>query len=79
MSNYQKKCKRCKGSGKQISLKMSDKRLGDLLDCLACEGSGMMLHTLSEEDYDNAAEILGDKIFPDDPNYIDLEEEDYEV
>lgn len=74
MSNYQKKCKRCKGSGKIISLKD-----GSLIDCISCEGSGMKLHTEIEEDYDNVSEMLGDKIFPDDPNYIDLEEEDYEI
>lgn len=62
MSNYTKKCKKCRGLG-----------------CDVCEHTGIQLYTEVEEDYDNLVQITGDKIYPDDPNYLDIEEDDYEV
>jgi DnaJ-class molecular chaperone len=67
------KCKKCKGSGKYPPFKM------DANFCPICEGTGVPLVTIVEEQYNEAAELDGTKSHPGDSNYIEFEEDDYEV
>lgn len=73
MSNYTKKCKSCKGTGKLQKMDAYG------IECPICEGTGVKLMSKVEEDLDDALEMLGDKMYKDDDRFIDLEEEDYEV
>jgi len=73
MSNYTKKCKKCKGTGR-FPIKMDSHTA-----CPICEGSGIQLFSAKEEEYNDAVELTGDKVFKDQEKFIDLEEEDYEI
>lgn len=73
MNNYTKKCKNCKGTGR-FPIKMDSRTI-----CTICEGSGIQLFSKKEEEYNDAVELIGSKVFEDDEKFIDLEEDDYEI
>jgi len=68
------KCKRCKGTGIYPPFKMDSRT-----ECSICEGSGIQLRTIIEEQFDEAAEADGTKLYEGDASYIEFEEDDYEV
>jgi RecJ-like exonuclease len=79
MSGIAKKCKKCKGSGN-----LTDNIIGidgskKVIECKICEGSGVQLAGEIEEEVDDFLEMTGAKIYSDQSNFIDLEEDDYEV
>lgn len=47
--------------------------------CIECDGSGVILHTKIEEQFDEASEAEGLRLYPGDIGYIEFEEEDYEI
>jgi RecJ-like exonuclease len=79
MSNYTKKCKKCKGTGLTNSRSFAGSVIKEDNVCKECEGTGVKLMSKIEEEFDTTSEILGVKMYADDDRFIDLEEEDYEV
>lgn len=67
MNITKKKCTLCKGTGK-----LNDK------ECPQCEGLGVPLHTVLEEQFEDAAIEDGIYLYPDDERCINFEEEDYD-
>lgn len=49
------------------------------LGCIKCEYTGVILHSIIEEQFEEASELDGTRTHPDDIGYINFEEEDYEV
>ena len=47
--------------------------------CEQCDNTGVNLHTSLEEQFDDASEIEGTKLYPGDIGYIEFEEEDYDI
>lgn len=74
MSQFTKRCRVCKGTGNIPYAFKQTVRV-----CKACEGLGVQLYTESEEDASDALELTGDKLYKDQSNFIELEEDDYEV
>lgn len=73
------RCKICKGTGLLVKNHLDKGGLITNDACQHCEGTGIVLHSIIEEQFDEAGEISGDKIYPDQPGFIGFEEEDYEV
>lgn len=72
------KCKICKGTGNIIFNNITLNKIYNK-ECVACEGTGVMLRTVIEEQYDEAAELDGTKLHKDEATFIEFEEDDYEV
>lgn len=72
MARTSKKCSTCNGKG-TVQTPVGEE------SCKACEGSGIVLYSQLEEDYNDAASLTGDRLYPDDNNFLDIEEEDYEL
>jgi DnaJ-class molecular chaperone len=68
-SNYIPKCKVCKGVG------FTDKDS----TCKSCEGTGVRLQNDVDEDLNEYFAATGERIYPDEEGFLDIEEEDYEV
>lgn len=47
--------------------------------CLKCDGTGVELISSIEEQYYEASEADGTRIYPDEVGFIEFDEEDYEV
>ena len=76
-NNYIPKCKTCKGKGTYECKKMDD--YGKIKTCPNCEGTGVRLQNEIDEDLDEYFTVTQEKIHPDQVNFIEIEEEDYEV
>ena len=77
-----RKCKNCGGSGlNRVTARRMDNGSSSYIttECPKCEGSGIELRSKTEEQFDDASELNGTKIYQDEESFIDLEEEDYEV
>ncbi len=68
-----KRCKKCKGTGIYPPFKMDSRT-----DCPDCEGTGIQLRTIVEEQFDEAGQIDGTKLYEGDAGFIAFEEEDYQ-
>lgn len=68
-SKYIPKCKPCKGTG----FANKDET------CKVCEGTGVRLQNDVDEELDDYFTATGERLYPDDPGFLDIEEEDYEV
>ena len=69
-----KKCNNCKGTGLVNSRWVtSTHNIQD--ECPVCEGTGVPLISNIEEQYNEASVLDGTKLFPDEDNFIDLEDE----
>lgn len=68
MNNTIKRCKACKGKG-----------LLDGKDCPECEGTGVPLISPLEEQFNEAMELNGTRLHPDEDKFIEFEEDDYEI
>lgn len=76
------KCKKCRGSGKiEVLYKniTTNTLYNTTVICLDCEGTGVTLRTVIEEQFDDATELEGTKIHEDEIGFIEFEEDDYEV
>ena len=77
MNITKKKCSLCKGEGR-VLVTEHDTFSPTTKICPQCEGLGVPLHTIIEEQFEDSCIEDGTFIYPDDERSINFEEEDYD-